>query len=450
MYYSNNNLLMKRLFFILLTFIVCFHGCKNEDLIQDENSAITRIAKSIEFAECLTPSPEPPAWIFTSTSSRSIKNRQRCIFNVFVHIVRSSSGIGFNKEIVSNSIISNLNQYYIDTDISFSLLGNSYIDSDTYNNISANNAESLFNASHYRRADALNIYILSSGNNFSAAGLAENIPSNACIINSTYYLTSSLPHEVGHNLGLYHTHHGTYHEDSSGIPEFVNGSNSAIAGDFITDTPADPNIWTSYISSCNYSITAKDAHGETYRPDATNLMCYAKKDCRSFYTSEQIKRMHEYISRYTILQGALKNLASISGPTHFCNTGIFTVDGDMQNISRIEWQFQERYYDLISETFIYSSQTYQGESLEIKNYGNQSSKYYEINATIYYQDGTYFQTKKLKATCNETSPHVGRMSWTCTNLSGYIDHHGPSGNYLELLVGDKVLFKALSYSAIVR
>ena len=51
------------------------------------------------------------------------------------------------------------------------------------------------------------------------------------------YATSTVAHEMGHCLGLYHTHNGT--GDNNGTPELVNGSNSSTAGDYITDTPAD-------------------------------------------------------------------------------------------------------------------------------------------------------------------------------------------------------------------
>ena len=58
------------------------------------------------------------------------------------------------------------------------------------------------------------------------------------------YATSTVAHEMGHCLGLYHTHNGT--GDNNGTPELVNGSNSSTAGDYITDTPADPNRWNGF------------------------------------------------------------------------------------------------------------------------------------------------------------------------------------------------------------
>ena len=60
-----------------------------------------------------------------------------------------------------------------------------------------------------------------------------------------------ISHEMGHVLFLWHTHHGTYPEggDPNQCMELVDGSNSTICGDYISDTPADPNIkWCCLLS----------------------------------------------------------------------------------------------------------------------------------------------------------------------------------------------------------
>jgi hypothetical protein len=51
---------------------------------------------------------------------------------------------------------------------------------------------------------------------------------NSCAMNG-----STLAHEVGHYLGLWHTH------TTTNGPELVNGANCKIAGDELCDTPAE-------------------------------------------------------------------------------------------------------------------------------------------------------------------------------------------------------------------
>ncbi|MCC6937651.1 MAG: hypothetical protein IT226_05460 [Flavobacteriales bacterium] len=79
-------------------------------------------------------------------------------------------------------------------------------------------------------------------------------------------------HEVGHALGLMHTH------DSVFGAELVDGSNCGVAGDFICDTPADPNLslpgMIAY-ANCTYIGTALDANGDAYQPITNNIMSYA-------------------------------------------------------------------------------------------------------------------------------------------------------------------------------
>lgn len=79
-------------------------------------------------------------------------------------------------------------------------------------------------------------------------------------------------HELGHVLGLMHTH------DTVFGAELVDGSNCAMAGDLICDTPADPNLYLPDMmnyASCTYIGTALDANGDAYQPSTTNIMSYA-------------------------------------------------------------------------------------------------------------------------------------------------------------------------------
>ncbi len=271
--------------------------------------------------QCLTASPEPPQWIFNK-SARSILTSTSYSLNIFVHIVRSSSGQGLGTGILS-TIENSLNSNFGAADIHFSLLGSEFIDNDYYYvNFSGKENQLLGLNSH---CEAIDIYVLGESTSWSAAGMAQNIPSTALIIHGGYYVTSSLPHEMGHCLGLYHTHHGTVSEaggDINQCPELVDGSNSVVCGDYISDTPADPNQWS--INSCTYTGTGTDANGDPYSPDVSNLMSYAYKPCRDLFSELQIGRMKDFIDNTTILQNVFHS--TISGPSIVCSSAMFTVN----------------------------------------------------------------------------------------------------------------------------
>ena len=94
-------------------------------------------------------------------------------------------------------------------------------------------------------------------------------------------------HELGHALGLPHTH------DVITEAELVDGSNCGTAGDFICDTPADPNLGQAGMvdyATCNYIGTATDANGQPYAPLVDNIMSYAQ--CNSIaFTPGQVQVM---------------------------------------------------------------------------------------------------------------------------------------------------------------
>jgi hypothetical protein len=205
--------------------------------------------------------------------------------------------------------------------------------------------------------DGLDIYILSSQNGIhGAAGLAGSIPSDWLVVGGSWNpsgapgvvvpnaLSATLPHEVGHCLGLMHTTTGnvnnsrincpnapsseTYY-DCSATPhtfsvcaEFVNGTNCDGCGDRICDTPAD---WFEYKCNAPYpSYLQKDfpcydpnchplntnGHPEVvdpnctkYAPDFSNLMGLNSNNslCRTQFSIEQGLVMHNFLETHPLL-----------------------------------------------------------------------------------------------------------------------------------------------------
>jgi MAM domain, meprin/A5/mu/Secretion system C-terminal sorting domain/Pregnancy-associated plasma protein-A len=97
-------------------------------------------------------------------------------------------------------------------------------------------------------------------------------------------------HEMGHYFSLYHTHGKS---NTVRTDELVNGSNCAVAGDDVCDTPADPNLFRSagMMSGCTYIGTMNDANGQPYRPDPSNYMSYGPINCRTGFSPQQMSRM---------------------------------------------------------------------------------------------------------------------------------------------------------------
>ena len=302
--------------------------------------------------QCLTVAPSPPSWFFEKSANKSaskISSSFIYTMNIYVHIVRSSNGQGLSNNVLS-TIISSLNSSFQGTNINFILSGSEFINNDYYYTNMTGKESQLFSVNPH--CAAIDIYVLGQSTTWGAAGYAQNIPSTALIVHGNYYNTSSLPHEMGHCLGLYHTHHGTVNEgggDFNQCAELVNGSNATTCGDYISDTPADPSQWSS--NSCNYIGTGVDANGNTYNPDALNLMSYAYKPCRNTFSSLQANRMKDFIDISPILQNALKKY--ISGSTNLCSSGgQYSVVNAPAN-SYVQWS-----YDTTKITSYYGGNTW--------------------------------------------------------------------------------------------
>ena len=111
-------------------------------------------------------------------------------------------------------------------------------------------------------------------------------------------VSTTLIHEFGHHFNLIHTH-GTSNDPES-TDELVNGSNCSNAGDRVCDTPADPLLNSSNVSSvnCMYTGNATDAVGQFYDPDTSNIMSYSPNTCTDFISNEQFARMYAGFHTY--------------------------------------------------------------------------------------------------------------------------------------------------------
>lgn len=224
------------------------------------------------------------------------------------HLIKSSSTHPIPLTTIREGIMTTLNNFYDGTGISFKCIGEETIISDALNKAYGSDIGLVFSKNPHDNAVDIYVQTLTSyGIIQEAGGVAETIPSLALIIPSINFNSSILCHEMGHCLGLYHTHHGTDIREG-GIPELVNGSNSATAGDFVTDTPADPNVWD---NGTNYGY---DANGDPYAPDFYNIMSYNDPIFLTNITYGQVSRIYRTVSlNSTIAKAVTKTPISITG-----------------------------------------------------------------------------------------------------------------------------------------
>ena len=103
-----------------------------------------------------------------------------------------------------------------------------------------------------------------------------------------------LTHEIGHIVGLEHTHKNNAPSNNPDIIERVVrinegdcDANCAIKGDQFCDTPADHNIISSVDSDCIYSSDLVDPCGYNYEPDVGNIMSYTHMFCAQHFSESQ-------------------------------------------------------------------------------------------------------------------------------------------------------------------
>ncbi len=219
------------------------------------------------------------------------------------HIVRRSNGTGGLAATQLTTAIQNLNTFYATASIEFvECEAVRFIDSDTWFDFNASQDFDIRSANNV--VGSLNIYHFntvtsSSGSNLCGyASFPSATPRDRIMMRSSCTTNgSTLIHEIGHFLSLFHTH-GT--SNCGTTDELVNGSNCGTAGDRVCDTPADPNLrynppaddcaafWVG--AGCTYTGTFTDPNGQQYTPQTDNIMSYSSTSCRSIFTAGQFQR----------------------------------------------------------------------------------------------------------------------------------------------------------------
>jgi len=222
-----------------------------------------------------------------------------------IHIVRRNDGTGGISINNINAAFDIVNQEYAAANMRFDQCGSAnYINNSTYYSYFSSSTEAEKQLENtYSVDNVINIYFLpnphSAGSSVCGYAYYPNSQKQLVVMNNAcVYGGSTLAHELGHYFNLVHTH-GRY--NNSLTKELVNGSNCSSTGDFVCDTPADPQLirynyesgrYEYYVdANCNYYGDIRDANNEIYRPNTHNLMSYSLNSCTDHFTQGQIERM---------------------------------------------------------------------------------------------------------------------------------------------------------------
>lgn len=127
-------------------------------------------------------------------------------------------------------------------------------------------------------------------------------------------------HELGHTLGLYHTHESGRHSLASnnagasdcfqesvsrtrtngiGCIGTIGLKKAEINGDILSDTPADPQLSDNNVNTgCAYTGGGSDNWSEAWAPATNNFMSYSRWNCRNTFTRYQRGLMYLYVQNY--------------------------------------------------------------------------------------------------------------------------------------------------------
>jgi len=348
-----------------------------------------------------------------------------------IHIVTDSNG---GTTITVNEIMDEIqeaNSYLANSFLEITVCDDiNYIPNDQLYNFDSADQQLLY---ANNQSDIMNIYFVESisfsGGN--ACGYTHYpgstsqyydviVMDNQCTNNPE---STTLIHEFGHHFNLIHTHGES---NTQLTDELVNGSNCASAGDRLCDTPADPLINNSNVSSinCLYTGTVTDALGQQFDPDTSNIMSYAPNTCTDFFSIQQYARMYAgyHIYRGTYYKCPSFNVDFSSEKISDCDD-YMTVSFTDASVGAISWEWDVDGDNIVdytdqNPTHVYVPGTYDV-TLQISNGEDHLTKvfpqYVDFESNIY-------ETSKVKLKLFIVD--INENTWEFKDSNGNILYEG--------------------------
>ena len=292
---------------------------------------------------------------------------------VQIYMITDDKGQGgFDVNLLKGSI-EELNEIYIKANIRFIHAGPiNTIKNSKYFHFNINSEDDL--AANNEVSNALNLFIPKTikGGYYGYTYHPEKVHKNRMIISHEGLSNgSTLPHEMGHFFGLYHTHGkgNVSNKNREPISRNTDSNNNGIVdcyetGDDLCDTPADPNMglekYREYcLESCEIEskIPAPNT-GEFYEPLITNIMCYNKhSSCRREFTPEQLTRISQTARNE---RKSLRKERLVKGKIARGKIGFFIKDGSSMpldldiNLYRFKQSYTHRdhfYFEIENSSF---------------------------------------------------------------------------------------------------
>lgn len=347
------------------------------------------------------------------------------IIDVIFHVLRDNSGNNGISQAVVDATMAQMNSDFAGagSNIQFNLKATRFHNNSNYACV---RAYSPFNSGWYSDIQNMkatyaetpdqNINIFASCQDSSPFGTLLGIatfPWDPAALTSTGGLwlnniatgagSKTASHEMGHCLGLWHTHHGVSEVDScSTCYETANGVDGDSTGDFCSDTPPTP---TNY--NCS-SPGGSDCQGTSWgATQPQNIMGYGPDSCTTLFTNQQELRMQCWSKN--ILSGWFNNGGG--GPTNNAPTADFNSSANNLSVS-----FTDNSSDSDGSVVSWSW-----------NFGDGASSTQQNPSHTYASAGTYTVTLTVTDDDNDTDSIQKNVSVT----SG-----GGGGNWADVVNSD--------------